>query len=110
MRGPIEPSYLAKLRRGDKHIKELERVIYRYRSRHPYEARGGKAERDAWRLHFTEYPENTDIPIVAADGIYNIRSALDHLRGALVPKKREHKGYFPIYFPGRLGRPHPGRG
>jgi hypothetical protein len=30
------------------------------------------------RLEFTSLPENTDVPLIAADAVYNLRSALDH--------------------------------
>jgi hypothetical protein len=60
------------------------------------------------RLRFTSWPENTAIPIVAADVVYNMRSALDHLMCALVPSARRSKVYFPILWQGVWGSDSPG--
>jgi hypothetical protein len=94
----IEPSYLAKLRRAEHHLGELTKAVAEYANTHPYtfEILGDRTG----RLTFTAYPENTEIPIIAADVIYNMRSALDHLIAKLVPANRERSVYFPILFDG----------
>ena len=97
----VPASYDLKLDRAEKHLIELEDAIHRYVSRHAYEVSVGieGKETPVHRFRFTEQPD----PVVASivgDFIYNVRSALDHLRAVLVPKNRERRGYFPIYFPG----------
>jgi hypothetical protein len=94
----IEPSYLAKLRRAEHHLGELTKAVAEYANTHPYtlELLGDRTG----RLRFTAYPENTEIPIIAADVIYNMRSALDHLMAKLVPASRERSVYFPVLFHG----------
>jgi hypothetical protein len=105
----IEPSYFAKLRRAEHHLRELGDAIDTYADSHPYTFEILSDRRPTTgRLKFTSYPENTDIPIIAADAIYNIRSALDHLMAALVPANRERKVYFPILFDGVWEDPPPG--
>jgi hypothetical protein len=104
----IEPSYFAKLRRAEHHLGELAEAIAAYANSHPYTFQLLGA--GSGRLTFTSYPENTDIPTVAADAIYNMRSALDHLMVALVPASRERKVYFPILFDGVWDDPVPGEG
>jgi hypothetical protein len=94
----IEPSYFAKLRRAERHLGELTRAVAQYADTHPYTF-DLRADRTG-RLTFTAFPENTEIPIIAADVIYNMRSALDHLMAKLVPASRERSVYFPILFDG----------
>ena len=60
----------------------------------------GKNNRHVCRLEFTRDPADTDIPIVLADVVCNLRSSLDHLMSCLVPKKQVGHIYFPIYFQG----------
>ncbi len=99
----IVPSYLAKLARAEKHLVDLKAEIGRYASTKPYTVRDrieGKKQRKTYRLAFTTDPANTDIPILAADAIYNLRSGLDHLMSALVAKKDRNSAMFPIYFQG----------
>jgi hypothetical protein len=49
---------------------------------------------------FTADPANTDIPMIAADAIYNMRSGLDHVMSALVASKDRSSAIFPIFFDG----------
>lgn len=99
----IEPSYFAKLRRAERHLEELTKAVAEYAETHPYtfDPLGDLTG----RLTFTAYPENTEIPIIAADAIYNMRSALDHLIAKLVPASRERSVYFPILFDGVWNEP-----
>ena len=53
-----------------------------------------------WRVQMTADPANTDIPIIAAEVIYNLRSSLDHLMASLVPPKRRSSVMFPIFWEG----------
>ena len=79
------PSYVAKLSRAEKHLIDLETEIDRYPSTEPYtveEGVEGKRERKVHRLAFTAEPANTDIPMTAADVLYNLRSCLDGLKCA----------------------------
>ncbi len=108
---PIEASFLSKLRRAEKHVQELEVEIAKYGDRRPYSMSPvlkGKKHTGKWKLQFSERPENTDIGIVAADVVYNLRSGLDHLACALNPPTKRRHVYFPIYFPGVWEEPVPG--
>lgn len=97
----IVPSYLAKVHRAEMHLDELQAELDRYAATGPYtvgESKRGK--RVVHRLSFTGQPENTDIPIILADAVYNLRSALDHLMAALVDKQDRRSVIFPIFFRG----------
>ena len=99
----IVPSYVAKVARAKKHLVDLEAEIGRYIASHPYTVSKtvqGKKQRTVYRLAFTASPANTDIPIIAADVIYNLRSSLDHLMSCLVPSNQRNSAIFPIYFQG----------
>jgi hypothetical protein len=103
-------SYDLKLDRAEAHLVELERAIDRYVQRHPYEIQSrveGKKQRLGRYFRFTEQPDPI-VSVILGDFVYNVRSALDHLRAALVPKSRERNGYFPIHFPGVWEPPVPG--
>ncbi|MGA2522057.1 MAG: hypothetical protein ABSG81_14725 [Acidimicrobiales bacterium] len=109
MTEPLVPSYLKKLARAEKHLADLKAEFGRFADRHPYTlAITVQRQRNLYRLEFTESPENTDIPIIAADVIYNIRSGLDHLAAALVPAKRRDSTMFPIFWQGVWNDPVPG--
>jgi hypothetical protein len=97
----IVPSFLAKLARAEKHLADLKTEIDRYAGSKPYTVRKGvEGEREVHRLHFTRYPTNTDIPLIAADAIYNMRSSLEHLIAALAPAKDRDRLTFPVYWRG----------
>jgi hypothetical protein len=100
----VVPSYLAKISRAEKHLIELHEAIDEYAAARPYAVRKrveGKKQKVIHRLVFTApKPANTDIPIIAADAIYNLRSALDHLMSCLVDNKERTKVIFPIMFQG----------
>jgi hypothetical protein len=105
----VERSFNAKLRRAEKHVKDLEAEIERYSARHPYTVRPVfEGKKPSLRLEFTEYPEDTDISLIAGDALYNLRAALDHLMAALVPKAQQRSVYFPIFFQGVWGESVPG--
>src|SRR5215212_2557483 len=99
----IVPSYIAKVARAKKHLIDLQAAIDLFAGDHPYTARErieGKKQRKVWRLTFTGDPANTDIPVIAADAIYNLRSSLDHLMSSLVPSNQRSSAMFPVYFEG----------
>jgi hypothetical protein len=99
----IVPSYIAKVARAKEHLIDLQMAVNAYADLHPYTVSKrieGKKETPRWRLEFTASPANTNIPILAADVIYNLRSSLDHLMSAMVAKKDRGKAMFPIFFEG----------
>jgi hypothetical protein len=99
----IVPSYVAKVARAKKHLIDLQAAIDLFAGSHPYTVRErieGKKKRKVWRLTFTADPANTDIPLIAADAIYNLRSSLDHLMSSLVPRNQRSSAMFPVYFEG----------
>jgi hypothetical protein len=96
------PSFLQKIGRAEKHLIDLDAAVTDYRDRHPYrvsETIEGKRKVKRRRAVFTEYPANTDIPIIAADLIYNLRSGLDHLAADLASARRDSV-MFPIFWQG----------
>jgi hypothetical protein len=103
MTPPVVPSYIAKLTRTKEHLVDLEKAIDDYGATHPYTVRKqieGNEQMPVWRLEFIISPANTDIPLIAADAIYNMRATLDHLMNAMVAKKDRGKAMFPIFFDG----------
>jgi hypothetical protein len=99
----IVPSYLTKLRTAKDDIERLEKEIERYVMRDSYrvvEAAEGRRRPKVRRLEITSDPANTEIPRIAGDITYNLRSGLDHLMSALVPRKQRGSVQFPIYFQG----------
>lgn len=99
----IVPSYLTKLRTAKEDLVRLEEEIERYVMRDPYrvvEQAEGRRQPKMRRLQITSDPANTDIARIAGDLLYNMRSGLDHLMSALVPKKQRGSAHFPIFFQG----------
>jgi hypothetical protein len=101
----IVPSYIAKLDRAQHHLDELKEAINAFggsgteAASRPYTiTRSRESRRMVDRLEFTRSVVNTDIPLIAADAIYNLRSGLDHLMTALSPAGRNP--IFPIFFRG----------
>lgn len=101
----LVPSYLAKLSRTEKHLVDLEAAIKAFggstAETRPYTVRKRvEGKREVHRLHFTRSADNTEVPLIFADAIYNLRSSLDHLAGALVPSKDRRSVMFPILWRG----------
>jgi len=95
------PSYLLKINRAKKHLADLEAAVAKYQDGHPYEAyQTAEKRKPVWRMRFTSSPANTQIPIIAADLVYNLRSGLDHLAAALVPSSFASHVAFPVFRPG----------
>jgi hypothetical protein len=87
------PSFLGKLDRAEKHLRELEWVLADYagtdKASRPYTVRKRvEGKKQVYRLHFTRSVANTTAAYIAADAIYNLRSSLDHLMSAMVSGKR----------------------
>jgi len=102
----IVPSYVAKVSRAKKHLIDLQAAIDSYAAGHPYTVADLiEGKRKVHRLRFTASPANTEISVIAADVIYNLRSALDHLMSSLVPSNQRNSAMFPIYFQG-VWEPH----
>lgn len=100
---PVAPSFVAKLGRAKKHLADLEDAVDAYAATKPYAVteRGERQNKQPIRrLQFTADPANTDIPLIAADAIYNLRASLDHLMSALAPRKKRRGVMFPIYWRG----------
>jgi len=101
------PSHVAKVSRAKTHLECLKTAIetysgtdlrsYPYAGRHSIE---GKPKRDVFRVHFFRAVSNTDIPLIAADAIYNLRSSLEHLMAAMVPAKNRDSVTFPVFWRG----------
>ncbi len=97
----LVPSHIAKVARAKQHIADLDAAVADYAKTKPYEVRTRiEGKKKVRRLAFTASPANTDIPLIAADAIYNLRSALDHLMASMVPKARRQSVGFPIFFRG----------
>ena len=103
----VVPSYLAKLSRAEKHLVDLKAAIDEFAGStpdtRPYTVRRnieGKQKREVHRLHFTRSIDNTEVPMIFADALYNLRSSLDHLAGALVPARDRRSVMFPILWRG----------
>lgn len=101
------PSFLGKLERADKHLEYLKAAIDDYagidQSDRPYLAAKtveGKQKLDTFRVQFVRQVANTTVPFIAADAIYNMRSALEHLMAAMVSAKKRDSVTFPIFWRG----------
>jgi hypothetical protein len=107
----IVPSYLTKLRTARDDLEDLEREIERYVMRDPYgvvERAEGRRRPKVRRLQITSDPANTEIPRIAGDILYNLRSGLDHVMAALVPTAQRGSAHFPIFFQGVWEKDAPG--
>lgn len=97
----VIPSFVAKVARAKKHLIELEAEITAYKDLGPCTVRQRvKGKGQAWCLEFIADPANTDIPIIVADTVHNLRTSLDHLMSSLVPRQRRRSVMFPIMWPG----------
>ncbi|MCA1701946.1 MAG: hypothetical protein LC808_01200 [Actinobacteria bacterium] len=93
------PSYWLKVDRATQHFKEIKSLIAPYDVSRPYMVTHNverKTKDQVYRAYPVEEPDQW-IAVVLGDFLFNLRSALDHLRVALVPPKRRWSGTFPIY-------------
>jgi hypothetical protein len=92
-------SWRLKLSRAEKHLLEFDGEVGAYIDRDPYRPVRSvktKAERSSWlyRIQFDEPDPN--LAVIAGDVLHNVRSALDHIAVALVPRKRRSSASFPV--------------
>lgn len=88
-----------RLRRADKHLKELKGLIDAFENSSGYmvsERIEGKRKEYVYRLCFTSKPAE-EIPVIVGDFLHNVRSALNYLMRGLVPSSRRDKTQFPIF-------------
>jgi hypothetical protein len=90
-----------KVRRAEKHMVDINEEIVAYARRNPYTATriqlpDGKNQIGC-RFQITEQP-NPMIAVMLGDFIHNLRSALDYIVVACVPKQRRKYAGFPILF------------
>jgi hypothetical protein len=93
-------SWWLKTDRAKKHLEEIESYARSYAKRGPYEIVGPgqpKKQRGVWiyRLHITEQPDPM-LAVIAGEFLYDLRSALDHIAVALVPRRRRRWASFPV--------------
>jgi hypothetical protein len=92
------PSYELKVIRATQHFDELRNLAAPYDEIRPYRVRSrveGRTGTHIYRAYPAEEPDPW-IAVVLGDFLYDLRSALDHMRAALVPPKRSRSGEFPI--------------
>lgn len=96
-------SWWLKLDRAEHHLKEVDFYVAQYSDSHPYEAipthrRTKGKQHIEWLLRFTDQPDER-LGVVVGDVVHNLRSALDHLFVAVLPKKFRSKPWaaFPFF-------------
>ena len=95
----MRPSYWLKVDRADEHLVELQNLIAPYEAPRPYtisHAVERKSKQHVYRTWADTEPDPT-IAIVVGDIAFNLRSALDHLRVALAPRKERFGPGFPAF-------------
>lgn len=92
-------SWRLKVERAKQHVVDLEKAAKRYADIHPYEfvrVRLPDHKRQVmFRLRITEQPD-PQVALVLGDFVHNLRSALDHIMGGLVPSNRRSNAEFPV--------------
>ena len=92
-------SWWLKVKRAQKHMVDIKREARNYASRHPYKLiriRYPDGERKVgYRMRITEQPDPM-IAVMFGDFVHNLRSALDHIFVASVPRNRRYDASFPI--------------
>ena len=94
-------SWWLKVKRAQQHMVDINREALRYASGQPYEftrlRRPNRQRQVAYRIRITEQPDPM-IAVMLGDFVHNLRSALDHIIVASVPRKRQRIASFPILF------------
>jgi hypothetical protein len=95
-------SWWLKVKRAQKHMVDIRAEVRRYAERHPYKfvrIRQPDSQRNvSFRVHVTEKPDPI-ISMMFGDFVHNLRSALDHIIVACIPKKeRTEATGFPIVY------------
>lgn len=96
-------SWIRKFARAEEHLNELKAMIGAVGNRQPHPISKSLETHNSIRqwvyrldLGFgTDLDEN--LPIIAGDFLYNIRSGLDHRAASLVPAEKKHEVQFPIF-------------
>jgi hypothetical protein len=90
-----------KVRRAEKHMVDIQQEAIRYASSHPYTLTRirlpDSKNQIRYRFQITEQP-NPMIAVMLGDFIHNLRTALDYIVVASVPKQRRKNAGFPILF------------
>lgn len=94
------PYFDLKLARAAVHVEEFKRRSQEYLSSCDYDFTGETYnDHRIARLSISPLPER-DLAIVAGDVLYNVRSCLDQVAAALVPRKHRRDVMFPIFHEG----------
>jgi hypothetical protein len=93
-----DASWWLKLDRAQRHFQELETLIGLPLDRQPHGVtKQLNSQGEAvWSLNM-DVALDVNVPIVAGDVLFNIRSALDHLACALVPAENKRRVQFPMF-------------
>ena len=90
-----------KYQRAEKHMVDINKEAMRYASSNPYSftrIRLPDSKNEIWgRFHITKQPDPM-IAVMLGDFVHNLRSALDYVVVASVPKQRRKHAGFPILF------------
>lgn len=94
-------SWWLKVKRAQKHMVDIRREARRYAKRHPYEFTRVPQPKSKQRIEFsvriTEPPDPV-LALMLGDFVHNLRSGLDHVIVASVPKKYRSNAGFPIVY------------
>src|SRR4030042_881086 len=88
-----------KVKRAEKHMVDINQEAIRYASRNPYDITRirlpDSQKQIRYRFHITEQPDPM-IAVMLGDFVHNLRSALDYIIVACVPKQCRKHASFPI--------------
>ena len=92
-------SWWLKVKRAQKHMVDIYHLARAYSETHPYEfirVRLPNRHRKArYTVRITEQPDPM-LAVMVGDFVHNLRSALDHIVAANVPRKERKSAYFPV--------------
>lgn len=89
---------LLKVARANQHIMDLQSTIKRFREDEPYVIEGHRNPKTGKHILVLtpRHKIPDDIPLILGDAVHNLRSALDHVVYAFVPRPTT-RTQFPIY-------------
>ena len=94
-------SWWLKVKRAQKHMIDIYREARRYAGSQPYEftrlRRPNRQRQVAYRVRITEQPDPM-LAVMLGDFVHNLRTALDHVIVACVPRQRQKSASFPILY------------
>jgi hypothetical protein len=98
----MSDSWWLKVKRAQKHMVDINKAVRLYKSSEPYEfvpIRQPDYKGEVWRrIKITNQPDPI-LPFMLGDFVHNLRTALDHVVVACVPKKhRSGMTEFPILY------------